>query len=166
MQHIFLTTQKQEEMTRLKHFTESIYYEIEQTAKFCRTLGSQVFGRFNFPISIEEYCALDTILCNEGICQRDLARLILKDRANTGRLLNSLDKKKLIKRSVDIKNNRLVRKLNITDTGKKLLQDITGQIYPFYEKCMDKVNIEAIENLRELLGKIRNEFAQVVELQI
>lgn len=153
-------------MAKLKHFTDSIYYEIEQTAKFCRTLGVQIFEKLNFPISIEEYCALDTILCNEGICQRDLAKLILKDRANTGRLLNSLDKKKLIKRHVDLKNNRLVRKLAITDKGKALLQDITKQIYPFYEKCVDKVSMEAVENLRSLLKQMRESLACAVELQI
>ena len=153
-------------MAKIKHFTDSIYYEIEQTAKFFRTLGNQLFEKLNLPISIEEYCALDTILCNEGICQRDLAKLILKDRANTGRLLDSLDKKKLIKRHVDLKNNRLVRRLTITDKGKKLLQDITEQIYPFYERCVDKINLEEIENISISLKQIREILANNVELQI
>jgi len=166
MQHIFFATKEKLIMTKIRHFTDSIYYEIEQTAKFCRTLGVQVFEKLNFPISIEEYCALDTILCNEGICQRDLAKLILKDRANTGRLLNLLDKKRLIKRHVDLKNNRLVRKLSITDKGKVLLQDITKQIYPFYEKCVDKVSMDTINSLSHLLKQMRETLADTVELQI
>ncbi|MBQ2611666.1 hypothetical protein IJF81_04660 [bacterium] len=153
-------------MAELKHYTESIYYEILQTAKFCKTLGVQVFDKFNLGISIEEYSALDTILINDNICQRDLAKLILKDRANTGRLLDSLDKKKLIKRHVDLKNNRLVRRIKITEKGKKVLQDITIKVSPLYEKCVEKINQSQIETLRTLMKTMRNQLSEVVEIQI
>lgn len=45
------------------------------------------------PVTPDEFYALDAIMLNEGICQRELAKLILKDRPNTGRILDSLEKK-------------------------------------------------------------------------
>ena len=72
-----------------EHFTDTIFYQIELTAKYCKLLGQQVFEKFNLGISLEEYSVLDVLTINESLCQRDIAKLILKDRANTGRIINS-----------------------------------------------------------------------------
>ena len=80
-------------MLKYEHFIDSIYYQLEQTAKYCRSLGMQLFQKLDLPINLDEFVVLDTLLGHEGICQRDLAKLILKDRPSTGRLLNSLEEK-------------------------------------------------------------------------
>lgn len=72
-----------EETKLVEHYTDSIYYELEKTARYCRFLGVQVFDKLGVDINPSEYATLDTISCNPGLCQRDLAKLILKDRANT-----------------------------------------------------------------------------------
>lgn len=97
-------------MNTKKHYTDSIYYDIELTARIMKLLGTQVFENLKIGITPEEHAALDTIFCHPGICQRDLAKLILKDRANTGRILHSLESKNLITRTIDMKNNRLIKK--------------------------------------------------------
>ena len=76
---------------RIKHFTDSLYYDIEQSARLMKKASIQFFDILQIDITPDEYSALDTISCNAGICQRDLAILILKDRANTGRILDSLE---------------------------------------------------------------------------
>ena len=96
----------------VKHFTDSIYYELEKTARVLRLLGVQMFEKIDAGLGGDEHAALDTISCNPNICQRDLAKLILKDRANTGRILDSLEQKGFITRFIDTKNNRLVKKIH------------------------------------------------------
>ena len=59
-----------------KHYINTIYYKIEQTAKYCRYLGNQVFQKLNLPITLDEFATLDTIKIYGEICQRDLAKLI------------------------------------------------------------------------------------------
>ena len=49
-------------------------------------------------------------------------KIILKDRPSTGRILNSLEEKRLIKRFADTKNNRLVRKMKLTEEGEKFIR--------------------------------------------
>ena len=73
-------------MHKCEHYTDSIYYQLEQTAKYCRALGIQMFQNLNIPLTMDEFVALDVIQANDGICQRELAKLILKDRPNTGRI--------------------------------------------------------------------------------
>ena len=85
-------------MHNCEHYIESIYYQLEQTARYCRYLGSQIFQKLDMPVSMDEFVTMDTISLNDGMCQRELANLILKDRANTGRILNSLEEKGYIER--------------------------------------------------------------------
>ena len=74
-----------------KHFTDTIFYQVELTARYTKMLGTQLFGKLGLGLTPEEFSALDIISYSEDLCQRDLAKLILKDRANTGKLLDSLE---------------------------------------------------------------------------
>ena len=81
-----------------KHFTDTIFYQVELTARYTKMLGIQLFGKLGIGLTPEEFAALDTISAHSELCQRDIAKLILKDRANTGKLLDSLEQKEFITR--------------------------------------------------------------------
>ena len=61
------------------HYTDSIHYELEQASRLMNMLTNQLFKKLELSITFDEYIALDTVSINAGICQRDLAKLILKD---------------------------------------------------------------------------------------
>lgn len=153
-------------MVDCEHYTDSIYYQFEQTAKFCRHLGMQVFQKLNLPVTLDEFAALDTILVNEEICQRDLAKLILKDRPNTGRILNSLEKKGYIERFADTKNNRLVRKMKITEKGKKISEEVTQALKNYIDKIPKIFSENDKQDLKELMKRFRENLEQEVEMNI
>jgi len=87
---------------KLEHYTDSIHYELEQTSRLMKILTKKLFEKLEIGITMDEYAALDTISINAGICQRDLAKLIIKDRANTGRILDTLEQKGFITRFIDV----------------------------------------------------------------
>lgn len=153
-------------MVDCEHYTDSIYYQLEQTAKYCRYLGMQMFQKLQLPVTLDEFAALDTILINEGICQRDLARLILKDRPNTGRILNSLEEKGYIERYADTKNNRLVRKMKITEEGKRISVEVTSILKAYINKIPKVYTEEDKSKLRESIIKFRESLEQEVEMKI
>lgn len=153
-------------MVDCEHYTDSIYYQLEQTAKYCRYLGMQMFQKLQLPVTLDEFAALDTILINEGICQRDLAKLILKDRPNTGRILNSLEEKGYIERYADTKNNRLVRKMKITEEGKRISAEVTKILKAYINKIPKVYSEEDKSKLRESIIKFRECLEQEVEMKI
>lgn len=153
-------------MVDCEHYTDSIYYQLEQTAKYCRYLGMQMFQKLQLPVTLDEFAALDTILINEGICQRDLAKLILKDRPNTGRILNSLEEKGYIERYADTKNNRLVRKMKITEEGKRISAEVTKILKAYINKIPKFYSEEDKSKLRESIIKFRESLEQEVEMKI
>ena len=153
-------------MNQEKHFINSIYYQLEQTAKYCKYMGNQLFEKLNLSIPLDEFVILDTISIHGEICQRDLAKLILKDRPSTGRLLNSLEEKGLIKRFADTKNNRLVRKTKLTAKGQKNLEQITAILKEYFAKMPEVISSEKIQELKQRIREFRDIIEKEVEMKI
>lgn len=157
------------EQTRRKSyqlFTESLAYEVKLTEKYSKMLGLQLFAKLGAPVSPEEFLVLDVVSTNPDVCQRDLAKLIIKDRANTGRLLESLEKKGLIRRIVDVKNNRLVKKIVLTDEGEDILYTWLDKIIPVFDVLYDKFSQEEINQAKDVLRRMRDTFQEIVDIQI
>ncbi len=153
-------------MYNCEHYIESIYYQLEQTARYCRYLGSQIFQKLDMPVSMDEFTAMDTISLNDGMCQRELAKLILKDRANTGRILNSLEEKGYIERFVDTKNNRLVRKMRLTPEGREIIAKVSKVLREYIEKLPKVLSEEDKFELMESVKRFREGLEQEVEMKI
>ncbi len=147
-------------------YTDSLFYDVKLTEKYSKMLVLQLFAKLNVPVNPEELLVLDVTYSNPDICQRDLAKLLIKDRANTGRLLESLEKKNLIKRIVDVKNNRLVKRIVLTESGDNLLHDVMDKILPVFDKISEQITDSEVELVRNVLKRARDTFKEVVELQI
>jgi len=149
-----------------EHFTDTIFYQIELTAKYCKLLGQQVFERFNAGISLEEYSVLDVLTINDALCQRDIAKLILKDRANTGKLLDSLAQKGYITRELTVKNNRPVKLVKITNEGLNKVNEVANKARPNYNIVKDKINKRNLSKVGDLLKELREVLKESLEIQI
>lgn len=148
------------------HFTDSIFYQIELTAKYCKALGQQVFEKYNAGISIEEFSALEVLSCNPEICQRDLAKLILKDRANTGKLLDSLEKNGFVTRHLSIKKNRPVKIAKITPEGINKLNEVNEKLRPNFAFVNEQINNSDIAKVSDLLKELRRVLNDSIEKKI
>ena len=149
-----------------KHFTNTIFYQIELTAKYCKLLGTQVFEQYSAGITCEEYSVLDVLANSPKMCQRDLAKIILKDRANTGKLLDGLEKRGYVTRTLSIKNNRPVKIVEITDEGAKKAEEVLEKIKPNFRHVMEKINNSDVGRVSELLQELREILDETLEIQI
>ena len=149
-----------------EHFRNTIFYQVELTARYCKLLGAQVFEQFNVGLTVEEYTILDTLLAEKELCQRDLAKLILKDRANTGKLLDGLEKKGFITRKLSIKKNRPVKLIEITEEGIRQAEEAANIIRPHYIEIKEQIANSDIAKVGELLKELRNILSNTLEIQI
>ncbi len=76
-----------------------------------------------FDITPEQFAILSLLQEKDGVQQREIADLLLKDRPNITRILERIQKKKLIRRETDSNDRRAVR-VYLTDSGKKIFPDI------------------------------------------
>ena len=150
----------------IHHFSESVFHDIIKTAIFARIQGSQYFNKLNASITFEQFIALDAISSKENICQRDLSKLILKDRSNTGRILNVLEKEGFIGRNIETKNNRLVKKIFILQKGLDLLEEQGKRMKEDLGNVFDSIPQEDFDKLRLILRKMRECMKKEISMQI
>ena len=77
-----------------------------------------------------------------------------------------IQKKGLIARINDTKNNRLVRKTDITKSGEEMLETLTRRFQPYHQKMWELFTEEDLHILKSSLKKIRDAISQIVEIQI
>ncbi len=148
------------------NYTEGMFFQIRLTSRYLTLMGNQAFEKLNFPISFEEYMILDTIAYNEGICNRDLARMLLRDRSNIGKITSELEAKKLLKIKPDIRNNRTIKKLMITPSGIKLCNEMYIKLEPYINSFNNSIKKEEREMMCTILQKCRKVLDEIVETQI
>ena len=149
-----------------EHFTDTIFYQIELTAKYCRYLGQQVFEKYNAGVSTEEFSVLDVLYCNPQLCQRDLAKILLKDRANTGKLAKSLEEKGLVKITPDIKNNKPVKILSITKKGTTLIEDSHKLLEPLCIEIEKNFTDEKLDEIKNSLKSFKETISKALKTNI
>jgi len=147
-------------------YTESLYYQIRLTAKYLKMFSTQLFEKLTTNITLDEYVCLDLLYKEGKMCQRDLAKLLLKDRANTGRICNSLKTKGYIDILVEEKNNRPVKNLVLTLEGEKYLKELSSKIQPLINKLKEYSDEEEEKKLIGSLVKCREFVKKIVEIQI
>jgi DNA-binding MarR family transcriptional regulator len=159
------TTTKRE--TLAQDFLESLYYHIKLTEKYCKLLAKQVEHNFSLPITLDELTALGIIKMYKGtIHQRDLAKIILKDRANTGKMLTNLESHGYIKRHEITKNKRLANALDITQKGLDIIDTMQYKVKPVFDEITNKVSAEELQSTKDFLTKYRNIMKEAIEIDI
>lgn len=149
-----------------KHYIDSIVYSLEQTVIYFRIKGAQFFNQLDLGITIDQFTALDAIYTSNDICQRDLSKIILKDRSNTGRILNILEENGFIKRTAETKSNRLVKKIHITEKGKKTVEESIPKLSKAFFQVFEDVSEEEFETLRKTLDKLKTSLSKTTSIQI
>ena len=135
-----------------EHYTESLPYELELTSRVLHETIVRFFNENNFGITHDEFVVLDTLSINDGISQIDLAKLILKGRAHTGRFLMSLEEKGLVVRSPSKKGKRLIMQNSVTAKGRLVLQKVSD----FIERYINDMNLQdKQENAAKLIQLLR-----------
>ena len=147
-------------------FTDSVIYKIEEIARYVEINGKDFFSKFTEALTPEEFRTLDVINNNPDICQRDLAKLILRDRVRAGRILDSLEEKGLIKRFGDIKNNRLVKKMELTAEGIRVHEEIISKLIPIHSQMSKKISQDKINELKKLLGLLKEAIVEMTEVNV
>ena len=148
-----------------EHYTESLPYELELTSRVLHETLVRFFNENNFGITHDEFVVLDTLSINDGISQIDLAKLILKGRAHTGRFLMSLEEKGLVVRSPSKKGKRLIMQNSVTAKGRLVLQKVSD----FIERYINDMNLqdkqETAAKLIQLLRVVRSDLLERFDIK-
>ncbi len=147
-----------------KNYIDSFPYEVELTARICHENTKIMLESFTDELTIDELVVLDTLIAKPGLSQAELARLILKGKAHTGRFLMSLEEKGFIERHIYEKNGKLIKVSEVTEAGHKLYDELTGKFRPAAEKIQQIFSEEEVQYVIEHLRAFRNAIEKVSKI--
>jgi len=142
-----------------------IGYLINKTALYFKITCLQLFKEKAFDITPEQLGILFFLSKEDGMYQRQLAKISLKDRPNITRLVDILEERGFVYREADPENRRIF-KVFITEEGKKQVESIHPALLEMQEKAVTGMSEEETESLRKLLAKICGNMDENFKLQI
>lgn len=139
--------------------------KLVRVGRMVRAIANQKFVRANFPITPEQFTVLTAILDHDGLYQRQIGALTLKDRPNITRIINILEEKGLVTRTPDT-NKRKIFKINITDKGKEAYNEVLPTVAEHWQSTVEDVSDEELENCLTVLNKIKANLEKKLNIQI
>jgi DNA-binding MarR family transcriptional regulator len=132
-------------------FQDSIGFHLFRTtfklkARFARELRP-------FDITTEQYGVLFLLWDLDGLQQWEIADLLLKDRPNVTRILEKLEKKKLIARKVDA-NDRRATRVFLTPAGREIKPHLEQAVERIREQSYQGLSQRERTELRNVLNRI------------
>ena len=103
---------------------------------------------------------------NGDIHQRDIAKMLFKDRANIGKMLNKLEEKGYIERSEEIRNKRQVNILTITESGSEAVEYMHSELEPIFNRIKKRISEEEEQVAKRHLQNVRDVVTEAIELDI
>jgi DNA-binding MarR family transcriptional regulator len=116
-------------------------------------LYKKFFIAESFNITPQQWTALNKLWQEDGIAQAQLAKRTFKDYTYTTRLVDDLEKKKLVRRVRD-KKDRRVNKVFLTDTGVKFKSKIYKSYKKISESLRSGISDTELDNLKKSCSKL------------
>jgi DNA-binding MarR family transcriptional regulator len=113
---------------------------------FERTLKEQ-----GFDVTPEQCAILSLLSEEEGLSQKEIGNVLFKDKPNISRMLDILERKKLILRQAA---DRRRYSIFLTEEGKQLIEKVHPLKLQLVEKVFNGLLAREIETLETILNKI------------
>ena len=130
--------------------------KLVRVGKMTRAIATQNFKKENYPITPEQFTVLTAILDHDGLYQRQIGAITLKDRPNITRLVT---------RTSDV-NKRKVLKINITEKGKAAHSQALPTVLDLWQESVKGVSDEELQSCLDVLNKIKLNLEEKLNIQI
>lgn len=152
-------------MDKLDLLKSRIGMKLVRVGKLVRAIANQKFGKANYPITPEQFTVLTAILDHDGLYQRQIGALTLKDRPNITRIIKILEEKGFVTKTPDI-NKRKIYKINITEKGKQAYEMVLPTVVEHWESSVEGVSDEELTSCLKVLNKIKVNLEENLNMQI
>ncbi|MBO6184164.1 MAG: MarR family transcriptional regulator [Chryseobacterium sp.] len=130
-----------------------IFYNIDKAIRAYRNYAQRQLKINGFTITIDQWLIIKSILENPGITQNEIGNLVFKDNASVTRIIDLLVKSEYIIRTVHSKDRRKTN-LEITDLGKKIIQDVQKIVEQNRTIALNGISKEELQIMNKALLKI------------
>ncbi|MFY0601051.1 MAG: MarR family transcriptional regulator [Cyclobacteriaceae bacterium] len=130
-----------------------IPFLVEQVSKKARRYSQREFDEKDLGITIDQWVLLKIIERNDGISQRELAGISMRDGASITRSLDLLEKRGLILRN-PIPENRRQYAITLEKDGKEFIAQNMEMIQRHRSQLVAGFDASEIKNLKSYLNRM------------
>jgi DNA-binding MarR family transcriptional regulator len=134
-------------------------YIIEESLGFIISRTNQKLSNYltrkfkSYDITPEQWGLLNRLWEKDGISQKELSEISIKDQTTVTRILDKLERKGLIKRQTSPDDRRSFL-IFLTDTGRSLESKLVPIAYEVLDEALQGLSEEEIKQMKLLLNKI------------
>ncbi len=132
---------------------KSIGFFIYRTALVMKSALQRTLKNKGFNITAEQWAILRVLWEEEGLSQKEIGDRLFKDKPNVTRIVDALEKKRLVFRQA-VYNDRRKYALYLTKEGKKLQAELLPTAQQMQEKATNSLTKSDLETLQNLLNII------------
>lgn len=135
---------------------------IKEIAVYVNILNSRIKKYFfdklqenGINITPEQFLVLDILWEKQSLSQQNIANIIQKDKNSVTKIIDSLEKKNLVRRVVD-KNDRRINKIELTDEAFALEKITTEVAINFMNDVVKGVDNQELDTFVDVMRKLMN----------
>ena len=143
-------------MTKRYDIEKSIGFIIYRTALAMKATLHRTLKERGFDITPEQYGILNLLWEKEGLSQQEISKILFKDKPNVSRMLDALERKRLIFRQpIDRRKYAIF----LTEEGKRLIEETLSIGLELGERAIKGLLGRELESLEGMLNKIYENIA-------
>lgn len=143
---------------------QKIGLRLTRVGLMSKVFAIQTFTKGKCEITPEQFSVLFALKENDGMYLRQLATITYKDRPNMTRIVTILENNGFLTSALEA-DGRQVKKLYITDKGKKICNKMLPTIMKVWSYITTGIDEEEIDNFLLTLDKIEENLKKEVVLQ-
>ena len=152
-------------MKQLDLLKSRIGMKLVRIGKMTRAIAVQRFSAKNFEITPEQLMVLSALIDHDGLYQRQIGMITLKDRPNITRIINILEKMNFVTRKPDV-NKRKIYKIFVTAEGKNVVKKVMPTALELWENIVDGVDEDELEITLKVMNKFKENLMKDMNIQI
>lgn len=152
-------------MEQLELLKSRIGMKLVRIGKMTRAIAVQKFTQEGYPITPEQMTVLAALIDHDGMYQRQISAITLKDRPNITRIINILEKMNFVTRKQDV-NKRKIYKIFITDDGRQVFDKVIPTALELWQKTIEGVSEEDLKITLLVLQKFKENLEEDLNIQI
>lgn len=119
------------------------------------------FRNANLEITIEQWTVLYHLWKEDCLSQQELCTRTYRDKPSITRLIDNLEKQKLVKRALH-KNDKRINLICLTEAGKKLQETTLALANQTMDEALNGVNKNDIETVKNVLQKVYDNLSPII----
>ena len=152
-------------MEREKLLTQKIGLVLSGLGNLSKMFAVQTFAAKNLKITPEQFTVLAVLYENDGLYQRQISAMTLKDRPNVFRIVTILENIGYITKVQETKGRKIL-KLSVTEEGKKIYEEALPVILSIWQDTIEGISEKDLEIFNNVQTKIRKNLLDKVNIQI